>query len=69
MRRCDETFDCIGGAQLFYNMDLKTGFHQVRVRLEDVEKIHLKRSIINYNIWYLVLPMGICDARKRSRFS
>lgn len=36
--RSDEMFDRIGGAVFFSKIDLKTGFHQIRVKECDIEK-------------------------------
>ena len=36
--RSDEMFDLLGEAKVFSKMDLKTGFHQIRVNPEDVKK-------------------------------
>lgn len=36
--RSDEMFDRLGGATMFSKLDLKTGFHQIRVRSKDIEK-------------------------------
>ena len=35
--RSDEIFDMLGDAKVFSKMDLKTIFHQIRVRSEDIE--------------------------------
>lgn len=58
--RCDEMFDRLGPAQFFSKLDLKTGFHQIRVRREDVEKTAFKTRYGQFE--YLVLPMGLCNA-------
>lgn len=36
--RSDGIFDIIGGFKLLTKIDLKTGFYQIRVRHEDIEK-------------------------------
>ena len=36
--RIDDLFDQLQGASVFSKMDLRSGFHQVRVRAEDVQK-------------------------------
>lgn len=38
LSRSDEMFDRLGGSTVFSKLDLKTGFHQIRVRPEDIEK-------------------------------
>lgn len=56
----DGIFDRLGGYQLFYRMDLKIGYHQIRVRPEDIEKTAFKTKYGQYE--YLVMPMGLCNA-------
>ena len=51
--------DIIGGSKFLTNIDLKTAFHQVRVKLDDIEKTAF---LIKYgSIEYLVMPMGLCN--------
>lgn len=58
--RPDEMFDRLAGARYFSKLDLKTGFHQIRVRPEDVEKTAFNTK--NGQFEYLVMPMGLCNA-------
>lgn len=37
--RTDETFDRIGGVRVFSKIDLKTGFHQCRMKHHEIEKM------------------------------
>ena len=53
-------FDRLGDARVFSKLDLKTGFHQIRVRPEDVEKSAFNTKYGQFE--YLVLPMGLCNA-------
>ena len=53
-------FDCLGEARLFSKLDLKTGFHQIRVGPENIEKAAFNTKYGQYE--YLVLPMGLCNA-------
>lgn len=58
--RADEMFDIISGSQFFTKIDLKTGFHQIRVKPEHIEKTAFQTKYGQYE--YLVLPMGLCNA-------
>lgn len=58
--RPDEMFDRLAGACYFSKLDLKTGFHQIRVRPEDIEKTAFNTKYGQFE--YLVLPMGLCNA-------
>ncbi len=55
--RTDEMYDLIGGSRYFTKIDLKTGFHQIRVKPEHVEKTAFQTK--NGQFEYLVLPMGL----------
>ncbi len=41
-------------------MDLKTGFDQIRVKPEDIEKTAFNTKYSQFE--YLVMPMGLCNA-------
>ena len=58
--RTDEMFDRFGGAKYFTKMDLKTGFHQIRVREIDIEKTAFNLKYGQFE--YLVMPMGMANA-------
>ena len=58
--RSDEMFDLLGEAKFFSKMDLKTGFHQIRVKPEDIEKTAFNTKYGQFE--YLVMPMGLCNA-------
>ena len=58
--RTDEMFDRIGGARVFSRLDLKTGFHQIRMRQSDIEKTAFNTKYGQFE--YLVMPMGACNA-------
>ena len=58
--RSAEMFDRLGGAKSFSKLDMKTGFHQIRVRHEDIEKTAFNTKYGRFE--YLVMPMGLCNA-------
>ena len=56
----DELFDRVVNAKIFSKLDLRTGFHQIRIHEEDVEKTSFRTRYGSYE--YRVLPMGLCNA-------
>ncbi len=56
----DELFDRVHGTKFFSKIDLRTGFHQIRVADADVEKTAFRTRYGSFE--YLVLPMGLCNA-------
>ena len=53
--RSDEMFDLLCEAKVFSKMDLKTGFHQIRVKPEDIEMTAFNTKHGQFE--YLVMPM------------
>ena len=58
--RSDEMFDRLGGATVFSKLDLKTGFHEIRVGRDDIEKNTFNTKYGQFE--YLVMAMGLCNA-------
>ena len=58
--RMDELFDRVQGAKYFSKIDLRTGFHQIRIADEDVSKTAFRTRYGHYE--YMVLPMGLTNA-------
>ena len=56
----DELFDRVHGAKYFTKLDLRSGFHQIRIALEDREKTAFRTRFGSFE--YTVLPMGLCNA-------
>jgi hypothetical protein len=58
-------FDRIGEARVFSKLDLKTGFHQIRLRPEEFEKTAFNKKY--GQVEYLVMPMDYAMRQKLSR--
>ena len=56
----NDLFDQVGGEKILSKLDLRSGYHQVRIKDKDINKKKIRIRYIHYE--FVVIPFGLTNA-------